>query len=442
MSDAIAGTVIAGRYELIHPLGRGTFGHMVLAYDREQQRSVALKVLDRGDHVDLKALEMFEREAAVLRSIRHQGIPAMYDVVRDEWFGAIATILVMEYIEGVSLGAMIDAQEQREPTDIVHYFLELLGVLEHLHSRVPPVIHRDIKPANIIVRANGQPVLVDFGAVRRVHMNADEAGSTIVGTYGYMPYEQYMGQATPASDLYALAATFLHLMTGRPPRDFMTDEGRIAVPDALPGDARLQPIIARLLRPSPQERFASAREVRNALLSSTTTAVVASSRRSVIARGSIELATIGPAPRQIAGDIKTLLDRAAPSALELMDSNAKPGDVPGISDWLSLAFFSTLTLGVLPMVFISIARARRRRLRRFLEQGMPAVAVILEIGVDTQAFDNKMSKVTYEFEVDGELHRDADQIMPAIANRWQVGDRVQVLFIEALDYDSVILSVR
>lgn len=75
-------------------------------------------------------------------------------------------------------------------------------MLEYLHERVPPVLHRDIKPANIIVRTNGSPVLVDFGSVRQVFLSADESGSTVAGTYGYMPYVQYMGQASPASDLF------------------------------------------------------------------------------------------------------------------------------------------------------------------------------------------------------------------------------------------------
>ena len=84
-------------------------------------------------------------------------------------------------------------------------------------------------------------------------MGPDEDGSTIAGTYGYMHYEQYMGQATAASDLYALGATFLHLVTGRPPRDLMSDAGHIDVPDTLPGNARVRPILARMLRRAPRQ---------------------------------------------------------------------------------------------------------------------------------------------------------------------------------------------
>ena len=440
MDDIVPGTLIAERFELIRALGRGTFGNTVLAHDRVHHRSVALKVLNR-DSTDLKALELFEREASVLRSVRHQGIPEMFDLVRADWFGSVATILVMEYVEGTSLREMIDTHTQRDPADVLQYVLELLGVLEHLHTRVPPVIHRDIKPSNIIIRPDGQPVLVDFGAVRRVHMNADEAGSTIVGTFGYMPYEQYMGQATPASDLYALAATFLHLLTGRPPRDFMTEEGRIAVPDALPGDARLGPVIARLLRPSPAERFASARDVRHALLVSPTTALSTSPRTAALARGSLDLAALGPAPRPLS-EVKVMLSRSAPSWLEYADSEAKPGNVVGLTDWLTLGFFSVLTMGIMPLILVSTARARRRRLRRFLMEGTPTIATILELVAEKGSFEGTMTKVTYQFAADGEVHRDAELILPSIANRWRVGDQVQVLYIAALDYDSVIVSAR
>lgn len=179
------------------------------------------------------------------------------------------------------------------------------------------------------MRPDGLPALVDFGSVRRVFLDQDESGSTVAGTYGYMPYEQYMGQATPASDLYALAATFLHLMTGRAPREFMSEEGRIHVPDALPGDSRLRPVIERLLRPSPAERFESANDVRHALLSPVTLAagslpVQASSRTGVRTRA--EVLELGPAPRAIEGDTAALYRALAPSALQLMDSAAKPGD--------------------------------------------------------------------------------------------------------------------
>jgi serine/threonine protein kinase len=429
--------LIAGRYEVVKTLGQGTFGRTFLAKDCQSDRTVAIKVLDvRGG--DWKAYELFEREAAVLRGLRHHGIPQVYEALQGEYNGSKASLLVMEYIEGTSLAEIIAARRPLENTEVMHILLELLSILEYLHSRVPPVLHRDIKPSNIILRPTGFPALVDFGSVRHVHLGPDETGSTVAGTYGYMPYEQYMGQASPASDLYALGATLLHLLTGRAPREFMNEEGRLQVPATLPGDPRLQLVVTRLLRPSPAERFAGAHEVRSALLSSTGIEATPSSRVQ-LARSVVPMITLPPAPRA-PGDVAKELARIAPSGWELMDASNKPNDRVSPMDVVGFIFYSIITAGVLPMVFFSMASQRRRRLKLFLEQGSSAQAVILNLQVETIAFAEKMMRVNYEFEAGGQVRRDSDLIMPIIANKWAIGDRIQVLCMEERDYDSVIIS--
>ena len=105
-----------------------------------------------------------------------------------------------------------------------------------------------------------------------------------------------------------------------------------------------------------------------------------------------------------------------------------------------MGLFSVLTAGILPAVFFSIARARRRRLRRFLREGTPAMAEIFRIESEALPFDAKIARVSYQFEADGALHRDSDPVMPMFANRWQTGDRVQILYIAELGYDSVSIS--
>jgi serine/threonine protein kinase len=436
-----AGQTVAGRYELLRELGHGAFGRTFLARDQAEERTVALKVLDRRGAADWKAYELFEREAAVLRSLRHHGVPEIHDRFRDVWDGAPAVFLIMEFVDGISLDEIIREQRQLASGEVVHLFLELLGILDYLHGRVPPVLHRDIKPSNIIVRADGTPALIDFGSVRRVFLEPEEAGSTVVGTYGYMPYEQYMGQASPASDLYALGATLLHLITGRPPRDFMSSEGRIAVPDALPGDQRLRPILTKMLQPSPAERFAAARDVRDALLSPPSSADILAARRvASVALVDPELAALPSAPRAIEGPTAELLDRLAPTAWQLMDTSAKSDEDVGITDVLSLIFFSIVTAGILPITFLSMARTWRRRLRRFFRHGVPASAEILSIRLEKIAFDQNLARVSYQFEADGKQRRDVDQVLPVIADRWQPGDRVQILYIPEKDYDSVIVG--
>jgi serine/threonine protein kinase len=438
-----AEAVVAGRYQLLQTLGRGAFGQTHRATDLETGRPVAIKVLDLREAADWKAYELFEREAAVLRALRHQAVPEVHDFLKAPWEGAEAAFLVMEYVEGSSMAALITDGRHHAPAEVTHLLLELLGVLEYLHGRIPPILHRDIKPANIIVRPNGFPVLVDFGSVRRVFHGPDEAGSTVTGTYGYMPYEQFMGHATPASDLYALAATFLHLLTGRAPRDFMNGEGRIEVPAGLPGDPRLRPILERLLRPSPAERFASAAEVREALLQpvgGATAPTGSETTAALVRRDGGAMVTLPPAPRPLEGATKEQFERLAHSAWRLMDGSSKPGDDYSVMDIAATVFFSVITAGILPLTFISLASQRRRRLRRFFRDGLLTTGRVLRIEPEDVGFSVTMSRVHYEFEADGQVLRDADQVLPAVAHRWSSGDRLQLLYLPEDDYDSVIVS--
>jgi hypothetical protein len=406
----LAGKLLGGRYHLDRPLGRGAFGHTFLAHDQTSGKEVAVKLLDPRGAADWKAFDLFEREAAVLRSLRHQAIPQVFELLREEEGGRSAHFLVMEYVQGVSLGRLIEEGGTLDAQEVQHLFLEMLSVLEYLHGRAPPVLHRDIKPANIIVRPDGRPALVDFGSVRSV-LAPDDGGSTVVGTYGYMPFEQYMGQASPSSDLYALGATFLYLLTGRPPRDFVNHEGRIDVPASLPGDVRLARVIARLLLPSPTDRFQSAVAVRAALLNSAVSATRVSNmlraRRRELAA---DVGLVQPAPG--------VLNRPVPFMWQYMAAEG----------------------GRLPLLFVAVAQRRRHRLKAFACDGVAGTAQIVAMRQVDLGLGAKLAHISYEFEADGVLRRDVDQVLPGLSDSWRVGDVVQVLYLPERDYDSVIAS--
>ena len=427
------GERIGSRYEIVRPLGRGGFARTYLARDLERGRAVALKTLLSRAVTDLKAVELFEREASVLVGLRHRGVPEFVEFFRTGIGGGSAAVLVMEFIDGVSLAQVIAQRTVLAPARVLELLLELLGVLDYLHTRVPTILHRDIKPANVIVRAEGDPVLVDFGAVRNVFRSAEESGSTVVGTYGYMPFEQYMGQASPASDLYALGATFLHLVTGRPPVDFLHEEGRLDVPASLPGGEPLRGVMARLLEAAPTRRFATARAAREALLG---TAAPAGNTGTALAL------TLGPAPRELTGEAAARCAALAHSPWQLMDPTARSDGRWDLFDVASLVFFSLLTAGVLPLVFIGVARARRRRLRAFFRVGLPAVAAVLDFKEEEIAFGAKLTRVRYEFAAGGGTQRGSDVVLPYVADRWQAGDPIEVLYLPERDYDSVIVSTR
>lgn len=428
---------IEDRYEIVRPLGQGGFGVTLLARDLQLDRPVVIKVLrPRGDDGP-KAYELFQREAAVLRELRHPGIPAVHASLQAPWEGADAAMLVLEYIEGTSLQALLADRRHLDVETVSHLFVEALGLLDYLHTRVPPVLHRDIKPANLLVRADGSLAFVDFGAVRNVFRSPEESGSTIVGTYGYMPYEQYMGQASPASDLYGLAATFLHLLTGRPPAEFLSPAGRVEVPAELPCGEPLRGVLARMLASAPSERPQSARAARAALLGGAGTTTLARSAPPVPTISTV----LPPAPRPLEGPTRSLLNKVAYTGWQLLDPQTRNAKATGMDVGL-VVFFSVLTVGILPLIIWSRARTRRRRLTPFFTDGQAAPAVVLELGREDIEFGAKLVRVRYEFEADRARHRGVDWVLPALAERWHPGDAIEVLYLPEQDFDSVIVSTR
>jgi hypothetical protein len=257
-----------------------------------------------------------------------------------------------------------------------------------------------------------------------------------------------MGQATPSSDLYALGATMLHLITGRAPREFIGDAGAIEVP-RLPGDARIAAAITRMLRPSPADRFASAREARQALIGSVVSARSAEGTptpRSQPARRmagrpltrSLDLSA--QRPRQIRGELRALLDAATPSIYALT-KGSKGIRKPTFIDRFSVVFLGLATFGILPVVFYAHAQSMRRRFAHFLAHGLEAEGEIRAMETETTSFGTKVSKVSYDFTVGGEVYRNADRVDLAIGERMAPGDRIRVLYIPEENFDSVVVSM-
>ncbi len=159
----------------------------------------------------------------------------------------------MEKIEGESLAAMRKRGAVLSEGEVVRLLRDASDVLDYLHHRAPPVIHRDLKPGNVLHRPDGSFAFVDFGAVR--DKLRPEGGSTVVGTFGYMAPEQFQGRALPASDVYAIGATAISMLTGRQPEDLPHKGLAIDVRAALPGrNPRLVDALAAMLDPDPDRR--------------------------------------------------------------------------------------------------------------------------------------------------------------------------------------------
>lgn len=155
-----------------------------------------------------------------------------------------------------------------------------------------------------------------------------------------------------------------------------------------------------------------------------------------------ELFALPPAPRQLKGKTKSLMKDVTPGALRLMTASEKVAQEWTVFGVASLIFFSVVTAGILPIVFMSMASQRKSRMKRFFRDGTPTVASVIKIELQETAFDEKLARVGYEFSVDGQVYRDSDTVLPVIADRWQPGDQVSILYLPNKDCDSVIVALE
>jgi eukaryotic-like serine/threonine-protein kinase len=252
------GERLADRYELIRELGRGGAGVTWLARETAGGRDVVVKLLHVGLLGDWKTAELFEREATVLSQLHHERIPAYVDFFPLEGGDAPRFVLVREYVDGSSLQSRVDAGWRGTEEQIRDIGARLLRVVRYIHDVRPPVIHRDINPRNVITRSDGEVFLVDFGGVQDAIRLSTGATATIVGTPGYTPMEQFVGRASVRSDLYAVAATLLFLLTHRNPADLPAKNLKIDIPSIVEiGSRGLAAVLDNWLEPDESKRTLS-----------------------------------------------------------------------------------------------------------------------------------------------------------------------------------------
>ncbi|MBD2137655.1 protein kinase [Anabaena sp. FACHB-1237] len=207
------------RYRVLRLLSDKTgFGNVYEAYQQDQPK--ILKVLKEELNNNSKALSLFQQEANVLEQLNHPGIPqteGYFSYQTRE--GLTLHCMVMEKIEGPNLEQWLKQQQNRpiSQAQAIAWLKQLAEILLLVHNQ--QYLHRDIKPSNIMIRPDGQLVLIDFGTAREVTKTyiANSGGMTAISSSGYSPREQMNGQALPASDFFALGRTFVFLLTGCQP---------------------------------------------------------------------------------------------------------------------------------------------------------------------------------------------------------------------------------
>jgi serine/threonine protein kinase, bacterial len=272
-------TLLNHRYRLLQILGSGGFGQTFLAVDTHlpSQRKCAIKQLKpimQAPEKQQWLQDRFHREASILEALgeSHPQFPRLY-----AYFAEAGTFyLVQEYIEGVTLTQKVERDGLLGEDEVAEILVRLLSILDRVHSQ--RMVHRDVKPDNIILRAtDGQPVLIDFGAVKEamgtvVNRYGSVKSSIAIGTPGYMPPEQAAGRPLYSSDLYGLALTAVFLLSGKTPQalEVDADAGEILWRRELPDlHCHLAGVLDRALRYHPRDRFATAAMMLAALQSRT-----------------------------------------------------------------------------------------------------------------------------------------------------------------------------
>ncbi|MGF1932982.1 MAG: serine/threonine protein kinase [Nostoc sp. ChiQUE02] len=256
------GEILGERYEVQQLLGKKAGRRTLLARDLQTQELVVIKLLSFGGDFEWDSLKLFEREAETLKSLSHPLIPHYLNYFEVNLPTLKGFALVQTYIHAQTLEQYLQTGRTFTEVEIKQIAKAVLEILIYLHELHPPAIHRDIKPSNILLgersgNSVGQIYLVDFGSVQTV-LGAETGTRTVVGTYGYMPQEQFGGRTVPASDIYSLGATLIYLVTGTHPADLPQKDFRIQFEQA----ANLSPSFTNWLKwmiePSLERRFSSA----------------------------------------------------------------------------------------------------------------------------------------------------------------------------------------
>ncbi len=250
------------RYQLQEPLGEGGMATVYRAFDTRLERPVALKVIRTDYHADPQFLKRFEREARALAQLNHPHIVQVLDVGEQQGI----PFVVMEYLGGGTLKARIG--RPLLPREAGALLAPIARALAYAHGL--GIIHRDVKPANILLTPEGAPKLSDFGIAKILERpgTTELTGTGVgVGTPDYMAPEQWLGQASPQSDIYALGVVLYELLAGRRPYAADTPVAVLLkhVNDPLPNPRLFAPdlpdavehVLLKALAKKPEARYAS-----------------------------------------------------------------------------------------------------------------------------------------------------------------------------------------
>ncbi len=255
-----------GSYQVLRTLGRGGMGTTYLAWDRNRTiKNAPMLLVLKEMNADMariaKARELFDREARILKSLEHKGIPKYYDFFVENNHKYI----VMELIHGHNLEQLVNQRGATDAPRTINWMIQVCDIVEYLHNLEPPLVHRDIKPANLMLRnLDSRLMLLDFGAVKEL----GTALETRIGVEGYSAPEQYRGKPCPQSDIYGIGTTIIFLLTSQTPMQYyryQSSKFEFDI-DSIPGlPTNLGEVLSIACQPEPRDRYQTAKELKEAL---------------------------------------------------------------------------------------------------------------------------------------------------------------------------------
>lgn len=209
------GSVIDGKYKILNVVGKGGMSVVYLAMNERANKQWAIKEVRKDGMQSFEVVKQnLVAETDLLKKLNHPHLPSIIDVIDcDDTF-----LIVMDYIEGNPLSKALETSGAQNQDDVIEWAKQLCDVLGYLHSRKPPIIYRDMKPSNVMLKPDGNVMLIDFGTAREFKYSS-VADTTCLGTQGYAAPEQFggHGQTDARTDIYCLGATMYHLVTGHNP---------------------------------------------------------------------------------------------------------------------------------------------------------------------------------------------------------------------------------
>ncbi|MEZ0373880.1 MAG: serine/threonine protein kinase, partial [Candidatus Sericytochromatia bacterium] len=251
------GSELEARYRIAGVLGQGDIAITYAAERIGDGKPVVIRELHFDKLTHWKSYELFEREFRALSKLEHPALPRLIDHFEQRQDERHRFYLVSERIGGRTLDSKLRQGWRPAEKEVRAIAEQLLKIIAFLQDQDPPLIHRDIKPSNILIDEADRVYLIDFGAVQEAFRLQGGGGSTVIGTYGYMAPEQCVGKAVPASDLYGLGATLIHLLSGHAPAELPHQELKIQFADQVRCSRPLFRWLEKLVAPRLDQRFDS-----------------------------------------------------------------------------------------------------------------------------------------------------------------------------------------